>query len=279
MGWFSGKQQASLELLAERQRRTEEEMTALAKTVSQIHTALVIRDPGTRLSAEAYEGLRKTVMAGATQRRAHLVQLVELSSALERGAGPDQLMSMVDEWLLQAGLTQVLDPRRPELYEVVDGVGDGLHVLSPAWIDAQNGALIKRGTAERVQLPPRAVPRRAPQPTPAALDPAAAEPTHPPMDTAQSSSERQGLDPGSRPQESNGAPPDSASTNEPTHRDGPGTESGEATELRDSVADAPAEALGSDSAASSETEPASSNKIPPRQGATEANGSERGDGS
>ena len=159
MGWFSARQQASLDMLAERQRRTEEEMTAIAKIVGEIHTALVVRDPGTRLSAEAYDGLRKTVIAGATQQRAHLVQLVELSTALDRGADATQLTSMVDEWLIQAGLAQVTDARRPDLYEVLGGAGDSLHILSAAWVDSQNGALIKRGTAERVQMPSPVLPR------------------------------------------------------------------------------------------------------------------------
>lgn len=155
MGWFGSRERTTLELLAERQRRTEEEVLLLGRTVGEIHASLVVRDPGNRLSAEAYDGLRKTVIAGATQRRAHLVQLVEFATALERGADTQQLRSLVEEWLIQADVAQFTDPSRPECFEILGGSGEGLAVLAPAWIDSQTGALIKRGTAERIALPPR----------------------------------------------------------------------------------------------------------------------------
>jgi len=156
MGWFSGRHEELLTLLAERQRVVEQALEGALVEVHEIKTALVVRDPGNRLSADAYQGLRQAVMAGANARRTHLVQLAQIADAVQRGADSDELRSLVEEWVLQAGLTQVDDPKNAALYEILGGAGEALRVRQPAWVDTHTGSLIRRGTAERIPAPPKA---------------------------------------------------------------------------------------------------------------------------
>lgn len=150
MGLFRNRADQALPILAERQRTTEETLEKVLAQVHEIKTALVIRDPGNRLSADAYQGLRQAVIAGANARRSHLVQLAQMAEAINGGARQQDLENLVAEWLLQAGLTPVSDPSDLSLFEVIDGPGESIQVRRPAWIDTQTGAIVKKGTVHRV---------------------------------------------------------------------------------------------------------------------------------
>ncbi|MEO8425272.1 MAG: hypothetical protein ABI595_15350, partial [Actinomycetota bacterium] len=114
-------------------------------------TVLVVMDPKVSTSAEAYTGLRKQIAMAASSRQAHLVQLAQFSRALRRGAGSDQLSSLVEEWMQQAGLAAVVDPN-PDLYEILEGdSGSGhLEITAPAYLDPQSGVLVAQGQARWV---------------------------------------------------------------------------------------------------------------------------------
>src|ERR1044072_5797236 len=98
--------------------KNREMLLELKAQVETLKTALVVMDPKVSTSADAYDGLRKQVAVAASSRQAHLVQLAQFSRALRRGAGMDQLSSLIDEWMQQAGLAAVVDPN-PDLYEIL----------------------------------------------------------------------------------------------------------------------------------------------------------------
>ena len=125
----------------------------LKAQVETLTTALVVMDPKVSTSADAYEGLRKQVAVGASSRRAHLVQLAQFCQALQHGAKPDDLASLVNQWMQQAGLAVVTDPR-PELYEILDRepAAGQLQVDSPAFVDLDSAALVSMGRARWVAL-------------------------------------------------------------------------------------------------------------------------------
>lgn len=120
----------------------------LRAQVETLKTALIVMDPKVSTSADAYEGLRKQVAVSASSRQAHLVQLAQFSRALRRGATPEQLRSLSEEWMQQAGLDAVTEPD-PNLYEILEGEAENgkLEVLSPAYVDPQNGRLVTMGQA------------------------------------------------------------------------------------------------------------------------------------
>jgi hypothetical protein len=131
--------------------KNRELLMQLRAEIETLKTALIVMDPKVSTSADAYEGLRKQVAVSASSRQAHLVQLALFSRALTRGASNEALGNLVDEWMQQAGLVAVTDPD-PDLYEILEGdKGFGaLEVLSPAYLDPQNGRLVAMGQARWV---------------------------------------------------------------------------------------------------------------------------------
>jgi hypothetical protein len=128
--------------------KNRETLLELKAQLETLKTALVVMDPKVSTSADAYDGLRKQVAMAASSRQAHLQQLAQFSRALRRGAGTDQLSSLIDEWMQQAGLAAVVDPN-PDLYEILEGDPSSgrLEVTAPAYLDPQTGVLIAQGQA------------------------------------------------------------------------------------------------------------------------------------
>lgn len=136
--------------------RTRRELSEIKELVSSINTALIVREPGTALAADAYDGLRRQVSKATTERRAHLVELVRLLEAIDNGVSGDALRRLVEGWADQAGLSRLSDPTPPEAFEIIDD-GDRagpLEVINPAWVAGD--VLIKQGLARRTDSEPAA---------------------------------------------------------------------------------------------------------------------------
>lgn len=133
--------------------KNREMLMELKAQVETLKTALVVMDPKVSTSADAYEGLRRQIAVSASSRQAHLVQLAQFSRAVRRGANAEQLAGLVEEWAQQAGLVAV-EEANSDLYEVLDGAPDAgtLEVLSPAYVDAQNGRLVAMGEARWISV-------------------------------------------------------------------------------------------------------------------------------
>ena len=137
--------------------RVEMALDEVVTLTNRIESALVVRDPGNARSVEAYEGLRKAVTTAMKERRQHLTQLVEMAQAIERGVSIATLRSQVDEWCELAGLARWADPDPPEWFDIVDGQGEDLEVLDPAWVDRSDpgsALLVQQGRARRVPRAP-----------------------------------------------------------------------------------------------------------------------------
>lgn len=123
------------------------------RTTEQMQTVLMIREPGSTAAAEAYEGLRKQVIATSTERRQHLVQLAEFETALRNGASISALQALVDGWMQQAGLTRV-HKATPEdmdlLFELTEDSGPEFKVTAPAYVDAKSRSVIRTGRGRKV---------------------------------------------------------------------------------------------------------------------------------
>lgn len=130
--------------------RRADRLDQLQDLLLRIDAALVVRDPGNARSAEAYEGLRRQVVAAASDRRKHVVQLSELAGLLHRGTTVEAINSLTEEWLLQANILTITDPTDRAAFEFVGEGGQGqLAVLvTPAFLDLTTNTLIRRGIAE-----------------------------------------------------------------------------------------------------------------------------------
>ena len=117
----------------------------------RIEAALVVRDPGTARSAEAFEGLRKQVAAASRNRRVHLSHLVTLATDIEKGANLETISRRVDDLLREAGVDRTRDTSIVGAFEF-DGVGDDVVVQEHAWVDVlEDGSAIvlRQGRALR----------------------------------------------------------------------------------------------------------------------------------
>jgi hypothetical protein len=143
--------------LAEALTRIEERLATLEQQAELMKTVMIVKEPDAVHSADAYEGLRKQVIASSTARRAHLVQLTQMAVATARATKVSDLTPQIDEWLEQAGVTRIAEVPagvRPfEVFEDIDGgslpEGEALEILEPAYYDTQTQVLLRLGRARR----------------------------------------------------------------------------------------------------------------------------------
>ena len=117
----------------------------------RIEAALVVRDPGTARSAEAFEGLRKQVAAASRNRRVHLSHLVTLATDIEKGANLETISRRIEDLLRESGVGRTRDTAIAGAFDF-DGVGDDVVVHEHAWVDVlEDGSAIvlRQGRAER----------------------------------------------------------------------------------------------------------------------------------
>lgn len=133
-------------------KRIREDVTQMKDMVHSINTALIVREPGTARSSEAYDGLRRQVAAATTERRNHLLELVRMLEALNSHMSRDQLRALVGDWVEQAGLRRWDDASVTEFFDHI-GDGDGpVEVVNSAWVIGDPVTLVKAGLARRKPL-------------------------------------------------------------------------------------------------------------------------------
>jgi hypothetical protein len=123
----------------------------LDRSVERIEIVTVVREPNTALAADAYNGLRKQVIAAASERNAHLYQLTQFDAALRGGATPEELGALVREWMGQASVEVVEDVGLEGAFQFV-GPADatGCRIKSPAYVDRVTNRVVRAGVAERL---------------------------------------------------------------------------------------------------------------------------------
>lgn len=123
--------------------------TEIIHKLDLLHTALVVRDPGTSVAADAYDGLRKQVIAASTSRQAHAVQLAELDVALRRRATVSDLERLSYQWLRQAGIATVTDPDLRPYFESSSLPRGEAEVELPAYVIEATGQVVRQGRLRR----------------------------------------------------------------------------------------------------------------------------------
>jgi len=135
----------------------QDRIKGLEQQAELIKTVLIVKEPNTVHASEAFEGLRKQVVAAAAERRSHLAQLVAMSVAVSRATSVADLVPQVREWLDQAGIVALVDvPPGSDVSHVFEDVGgEGLagpiEVVEPAYVDAQTSSVIRLGRARRAE--------------------------------------------------------------------------------------------------------------------------------
>lgn len=157
----------------------DQRLGEIEHAADKMNTVLMIKDPGSTQAADAYEGLRKQVVASSTARRTHLAQLSAMAVAVSRATDVADLVPQVDEWLGQAGIVRITEvPRGARVQDLFEDADGGtlrgavdVEVVEPVFIDAQNQVVIRLGRARRIEA--------SPQPSPAQNDEPLGSPEHP----------------------------------------------------------------------------------------------------
>lgn len=138
-----------------------ERLTRLEHAADLIKTVLMVREPETIHAANAYDGLRKQIVAASGERRSHLGQLTAMAVALSRATDVADLRPQVEEWLRQASIVELWNVpkghRAQELFEAPDGGNlEGetrLEVHEPAYVDSVTGVVLRLGRAHALDVP------------------------------------------------------------------------------------------------------------------------------
>lgn len=125
----------------------------ISRAIERIEVATIVREPSSALSVDAYEGLRRQVVAAAGERMAHLYQLARFAEAVSSAMPVEQLGPLVEEWLIQAGLERVTDLYDGRYYDVLAGDGPQLRVLRTAYRDGATARPVLMGQVERTAAP------------------------------------------------------------------------------------------------------------------------------
>jgi hypothetical protein len=125
----------------------------LERRSERLETILMVREPSSTAAADAYDGLRRQVVAAVGERQTHLAQLVQMDAAVAHGADGEVLGRMLDGWFEEADLVRRTDASGAQvesLFELVED-GDGpLEVIEPAYVDRRSGRVVRLGRARRV---------------------------------------------------------------------------------------------------------------------------------
>jgi hypothetical protein len=127
----------------------------LDRSLERIELVTVVREPNTSMSADAYDGLRKQVVAAVSERMAHLRQLAQFDAAVQAGASSKELEALVREWREQSQLEVVEDMTVLDAFELVGPeAAEGRQLVRPAYVDGVTGRVIRAGILERVEDSP-----------------------------------------------------------------------------------------------------------------------------
>ncbi|MCT2588272.1 hypothetical protein [Actinophytocola gossypii] len=129
----------------------ERAVDRISRSIEKIEVATIVREPSSGVAVDAYDGLRRQIVAAAGERIAHLHQLARFAEAVGAERPSAELASLVDEWLVQAGLERVTDPHEHDYFDVLGGTGSRLRVLRPGYRDRVTGRPVVMGQAERVE--------------------------------------------------------------------------------------------------------------------------------
>jgi hypothetical protein len=137
----------------------KEQIHQIRLLLERLDAAVVVRDPGNARSAEAFDGLRKSILVSSKNHRTHIAHLLSLSDSLERGGSIELIRERVNDFLFELGVKRVSEPLHLEMFEiieVIEGENDGFEVLEPAIVEQlENGefSIIRLGKARRIQGP------------------------------------------------------------------------------------------------------------------------------
>lgn len=143
--------------LEELSHQLERQSDGISNQLELIKTMFTIKDPSAGASADAYEGLRRTVVLARENRMARLVDLARIDSAASSRELTSDLRVLLDELLSTVGVRRVESMDDLDLFDVFgdpeDGSNGELRLVAPAYVHAETGAVVRLGRCEHIAEP------------------------------------------------------------------------------------------------------------------------------
>ncbi len=130
--------------------RLERAVEEIQHALQRIELMFLMKDPSIPAGADAYEGLRRSLILAREDRMARLVDLARIDASLRRSDGGGDASAVLDELLVAAGVDRVDEPGpRPDpgVFDVFGESSPGTVavVLEPAYVHAETGAVVRSG--------------------------------------------------------------------------------------------------------------------------------------
>lgn len=137
-------------------RQDREQLDRMEVLLQRLDSAVVVRDPGSARAAEAFDGLRKSVIQASKSHRVHVAHLIALDETIRSGGTLDLVRLRVAEYLRELGIERLETPEHLEAFDVVGDSDGDIEVLEAAIIEhVDDGriSILKVGKAKRTARP------------------------------------------------------------------------------------------------------------------------------
>lgn len=137
-------------------RQDREQLDRMEVLLQRLDSAVVVRDPGSARAAEAFDGLRKSVIQASKSHRVHVAHLIALDESIRSGGTLDLVRLRVAEYLRELGIQRLETAEHLEAFDVVGDSDGDVEVLEAAiveHVDDGRISVLKVGKAKRTARP------------------------------------------------------------------------------------------------------------------------------
>jgi hypothetical protein len=137
-------------------RHDREQLDRMEVLLQRLDSAVVVRDLGSARAAEAFDGLRKSVIQASKSHRVHVAHLIALDESIRSGGTLDLVRLRVAEYLRELGIERLESPEILEAFDIVGDVDGDIEVLEAAIVergDEGRTSILRVGKARRTARP------------------------------------------------------------------------------------------------------------------------------
>jgi len=133
-----------------------DQVADLKELLSWLVAAMVVTDQPTAAAANAYEGLRSSVIQASRDRNRLLVTLASLDHAFCEQQDVSTIHSKIEEEMARTGLKKSTDTSNDANFDFENDrrAHFSIEVIKPAYVDGESGALVRTGTARWIEVAP-----------------------------------------------------------------------------------------------------------------------------
>lgn len=133
-----------------------ERLVQIQALLERVDAALIVRDPGTTRSAEAFDGLRRQIAYAAKARRSHVSHLLALDESIRTGGNLELIEARLTEYLRELGIERSYETALSDAFDIAGDSSGEIEVVEPAVIEREEDGritVLRVGKAIRTAQP------------------------------------------------------------------------------------------------------------------------------